>query len=340
MLGCGIALEAVDIVSFIIFCSYGLAVWFGSLMIIRKGYTGGDVIIVLMAIVTSSITPCEVSPCMKAFAAGKAAAYSMFETMNIKPDIDSSDTGGRKLDDICGDIRDVYFRYPTRPHEQILAGLSLAIPSGMTVALVGESGSDQEKIGLVSQEPVLFASSIRDNVSYGKENATMEEIRAAKLPQKQRVAIARAILRNPRILLLDEATSALDAESEWSVQEALDRFMTGRTTIIVAHQLGTVRNSDMIAVIHDGKMKYEEASGVANDAVRNIRTVFSFCAQENVIALYRNKCQAPKKAGIKLGLITRVGFGLSFFFLFSSYAISFYVGAQLVRDGIILVFAI
>ncbi|KAF9622095.1 hypothetical protein IFM89_029379, partial [Coptis chinensis] len=675
----------VGIVSFIIFCSYGLAVWFGSLMIIRKGYTGGDVIIVLMAIVTSSMSLGEVSPCMKAFASGKAAAYNMFETMNRKPNIDSSDTGGRKLDDICGDIelRDVYFRYPTRPHEQILAGLSLAIPSGMTAALVGESGSGKstvislierfydpqsgevlidgvnlkelqlrwirEKIGLVSQEPVLFASSIRDNVSYGKENATMEEIRAAvelanasifiaKLPQgletmvgdfgtqlsggqKQRVAIARAILCNPRILLLDEATSALDAESEWSVQEALDRFMTGRTTIIVAHRLGTVRNSDMIAVIHggkvvekgshselvdlngaysqlislqeenlecemeleadqakpecilgsqgtlsncssagepssqqsssdsshprtivktgetklmelsikeasehqyevplcrlfyinrpevpmfilgcvsaiingaimpifgmlmsymirtfyeppvklqrdskfvtwmfvclgyvsllaatgrsyffaiagsqlirrirsmlfekvvhmeigwfdspentssiigarlstdaasirgivgdalalvvqnsasviialaisleanwqlslivvallpllgfnawayvqftkgfgaDAKMMYEEASGVANDAVRNIRTVSSFCAQENVIALYRNRCQAPKKAGIKLGLITGVGFGLSFFFLFSSYAISFYAGALLVRDG-------
>lgn len=72
--------------------------------------------------------------------------------------------------------------------------------------------------------------------------------------QKQRVAIARAILKDPRILLLDEATSALDAESERVVQEALDRIMVGRTTVIVAHRLSTVRNADMIAVIHQGKI--------------------------------------------------------------------------------------
>lgn len=72
--------------------------------------------------------------------------------------------------------------------------------------------------------------------------------------QKQRIAIARAILKNPRILLLDEATSALDAESERVVQEALDRIMVNRTTVIVAHRLSTVRNADMIAVIHRGKM--------------------------------------------------------------------------------------
>jgi len=72
--------------------------------------------------------------------------------------------------------------------------------------------------------------------------------------QKQRIAIARAILKDPRILLLDEATSALDAESERVVQEALDRIMVNRTTVIVAHRLSTVRNADMIAVIHRGKM--------------------------------------------------------------------------------------
>ncbi|KAH9620346.1 hypothetical protein KSS87_015949, partial [Heliosperma pusillum] len=128
--------------------------------------------------------------------------------------------------------------------------------------------------------PVLFGSSIKDNIAYGKDGATDEEIRTAtelanaskfidKLPQgldtlvgehgtqlsggqKQRVAIARAILKNPRILLLDEATSALDAESERIVQEALDRIMVNRTTVIVAHRLSTVRNADTIAVIHQG----------------------------------------------------------------------------------------
>ncbi|KAI7750743.1 hypothetical protein M8C21_013045, partial [Ambrosia artemisiifolia] len=144
----------------------------------------------------------------------------------------------------------------------------------------------REKIGLVSQEPVLFTSSIKDNILYGKDGASMDEIRVAielanaakfidKLPQgldtmvgehgtqlsggqKQRVAIARAILKDPRILLLDEATSALDAESERVVQEALDRIMVNRTTVIVAHRLSTIRNADLIAVIQKGKMIEQE----------------------------------------------------------------------------------
>jgi ATP-binding cassette subfamily B (MDR/TAP) protein 1 len=276
----------------------------------------------------------------------------MFETIERKPEIDAYDTKGKILDDIRGDIelRDVYFCYPSRPDEQIFDGFSLSIASGTTAALVGQSGSGKstvislierfydplagevlidginlkefqlkwirEKIGLVSQEPVLFASSIKDNIAYGKDGATTEEIKAAaelanaakfidKLPQvqifslhgytlrpwfifivrkivnllwdfeihfqgldtmvgehgtqlsggqKQRIAIARAILKNPRVLLLDEATSALDAESERVVQEALDRIMVNRTTVIVAHRLSTIRNADMIAVIHRGKM--------------------------------------------------------------------------------------
>lgn len=260
----------------------------------------------------------QTSPCLTAFAAGQAAAYKMFETIKRKPLIDAYDVNGKVLEDIRGDIelKDVHFRYPARPDEDIFNGFSLFIPSGSTAALVGESGSGKStvislierfydpksgevlidgvnlkefqlkwirsKIGLVSQEPVLFSSSIMENIAYGKENATVEEIKAAaelanaakfvdKLPhgldtmvgehgtqlsggQKQRIAIARAILKDPRILLLDEATSALDAESERVVQEALDRVMVNRTTVIVAHRLSTVRNADMIAVIHRGKM--------------------------------------------------------------------------------------
>lgn len=305
-------------VMFIIFASYALAVWFGAKMILEKGYTGGTVLNVIIAVLTGSMSLGQASPCMSAFAAGQAAAFKMFQTIHRKPEIDVSDTKGKKLEDIQGEIelRDVYFSYPARPDEQIFSGFSLSIPSGTTAALVGQSGSGKStvislierfydplagevlidginlkefqlrwirgKIGLVSQEPVLFTSSIRDNIAYGKEGATIEEIRAAaelanaskfidKLPQgldtmvgehgtqlsggqKQRVAIARAILKDPRILLLDEATSALDAESERVVQEALDRIMVNRTTIIVAHRLSTVRNADMIGVIHRGKM--------------------------------------------------------------------------------------
>ncbi|XP_018452062.1 ABC transporter B family member 11 [Raphanus sativus] len=302
----------------VFFSSYALAIWFGGKMIVEKGYTGGAVINVIIIVVAGSMSLGQTSPCLTAFAAGQAAAYKMFETIKRKPLIDAYDVNGKVLEDIRGDIelKDVHFSYPARPDEDIFNGFSLFIPSGSTAALVGESGSGKStvislierfydpksgevlidgvnlkefqlkwirsKIGLVSQEPVLFSSSIMENIAYGKENATVEEIKAAaelanaakfvdKLPQgldtmvgehgtqlsggqKQRIAIARAILKDPRILLLDEATSALDAESERVVQEALDRVMVNRTTVIVAHRLSTVRNADMIAVIHRGKM--------------------------------------------------------------------------------------
>ncbi|XP_057484562.1 ABC transporter B family member 4-like [Actinidia eriantha] len=305
-------------VMFVIFCTYSLAIWFGGKMILEKGYSGGAVLNVIVAVLTGSMSLGQASPCMTAFASGQAAAFKMFETINRKPEIDAYDSRGKKLDDIHGDIelRDVYFSYPARPDEQIFSGFSLSLPRGTTAALVGQSGSGKstvisllerfydplagevlidginlkefqlkwirEKIGLVSQEPVLFTCSIKENIAYGKDGATTEEIKAAaelanaakfidKLPQgldtmvgehgtqlsggqKQRVAIARAILKDPRILLLDEATSALDAESERIVQEALDRIMVNRTTVIVAHRLSTVRNADMIAVIHRGKL--------------------------------------------------------------------------------------
>ncbi|XP_042391237.1 ABC transporter B family member 4-like isoform X2 [Zingiber officinale] len=300
------------------FGGYSLGVWYGAKLILSKGYTGGRVLNVIFAILTGSFSLGQLAPCMKAFAAGQAAAYKMFETINRKPEIDAYDDKGKMLDDIQGNIefRDVYFSYPARPNEQIFHGFTLVIQQGTTVALVGESGSGKStvislierfydpqggevliddinlkefqlrwirgKIGLVSQEPVLFATSIGNNIAYGKDNATIEEIRAAaelanvakfvdKLPkgldtvvgehgtqlsggQKQRVAIARAILKNPRILLLDEATSALDAESERTVQEALDRVMANRTTVVVAHRLSTIRNADTIAVIRQGSI--------------------------------------------------------------------------------------
>ncbi|XP_014510009.1 ABC transporter B family member 11 [Vigna radiata var. radiata] len=303
---------------FVFICSYALGIWFGAKMIIEKGYTGGEVVTVIFAVLTGSMSLGQASPSLSAFAAGQAAAFKMFETIERKPLIDAYDTNGRKLEDIRGDIelREVCFSYPTRPDELIFNGFSLSIPSGTTVALVGQSGSGKstvvslierfydpqsgavlidginlkefqlkwirQKIGLVSQEPVLFTCSIKENIAYGKDGATDEEIRAAaelanaakfidKLPQgldtmvgehgtqlsggqKQRVAIARAILKDPRILLLDEATSALDAESERIVQEALDRIMINRTTVIVAHRLSTIRNADTIAVIHQGKI--------------------------------------------------------------------------------------
>jgi ATP-binding cassette subfamily B (MDR/TAP) protein 1 len=149
----------------------------------------------------------------------------------------------------------------------------------------------RQQVGLVSQEPVLFNDTIRSNIAYGKHGAASEEeiVVAAEtanahqfisaLPdgyntivgergiqlsggQKQRVAIARAIIKDPKVLLLDEATSALDAESERVVQEALDQVMVGRTTVVVAHRLSTIRGADIIAVLKNGavteKGRHEE----------------------------------------------------------------------------------
>ncbi|KAL6567327.1 ATP-binding cassette sub- B member 9 [Orobanche gracilis] len=335
----------IGMVLLIVFGTYGLAIWYGGKLILNQGYSGGVVVNVVMTIMTGGLEiftktahevwvitkgPIEVfqdytlealgqtSPCINAFAAGQAAAYKMFETIKRIPKIDAADTKGTVLEDMRGEIelQDVYFRYPARPEVQIFAGFSLVVPSGKTVALVGQSGSGKStvislverfydpdagevlidgfnlkrlnlrwirgKIGLVSQEPILFATTIKENILYGKEDAGDDEITRAielanaakfiyKLPQgldtmvgehgtqlsggqKQRIAIARAILKNPKILLLDEATSALDAESERVVQKALDNVMTNRTTVVVAHRLTTIRNADLIAVVHSGKL--------------------------------------------------------------------------------------
>ncbi|XP_062181143.1 ABC transporter B family member 11-like isoform X2 [Phragmites australis] len=305
-------------VMFILFCSYGLTAWYGAKLIIDKGYEGGQVVSVWMAFMTGAVSLGEATPCVTAFASGRAAGYRMMQIIQRKTEISTNGTDGIVLGNIKGDVelRNVYFSYPSRPDQLIFDDFSLHIFCGMTMAIVGESGSGKstvinlverfydpqagevlidgvnikslrlgwlrEKIGLVSQEPLLFATSIRENIIYGKEDATSEEIMAAtmlanaanfidNLPngldtmvgehgaqlsggQKQRIAIMRAILKNPKILLLDEATSALDMESERVVQEALDRIMRDKTTIIVAHRLSTIKDADIISVIHRGRV--------------------------------------------------------------------------------------
>ena len=158
------------------------------------------------------------TPCMAAFAEGQSAAYRLFATIKRKPEIDPDDPTGKQLEDIKGDVdlKEVYFSYPARPEQLIFDGFSLHVSSGTTMAIVGESGSGKStvislverfydpqagevlidgmnirslrldwirgKIGLVNQEPLLFMASIKNNISYGKEDATIEEIkRAAEL---------------------------------------------------------------------------------------------------------------------------------------------------------------
>jgi ATP-binding cassette subfamily B protein len=211
---------------------------------------------------------------------------------------------------------DVSFAYPTRPGINALDHVSLTIEPGETVAFVGPSGAGKttiiqmllrfydpvsgrilldgvdlkdlrrddfrKAVALVPQDPVIFAASARDNIRFGRPDASDAEIEAAaraaaahdfieKLPdgydaylgergvmlsggQKQRIAIARAILRDAPVLLLDEATSALDAESERAVQRAVDNLSQGRTTLIVAHRLATVKKADRIVVMDQGRI--------------------------------------------------------------------------------------
>jgi ATP-binding cassette subfamily B protein len=137
-------------------------------------------------------------------------------------------------------------------------------------------------VGVVAQEPLLFSTTVADNIRYGRPEATDAEVEAAAKAanahafistfkeqyqtlvgergiqlsggQKQRVAIARAVLKDPRILILDEATSALDAESEHLVREALERLMKGRTTLVIAHRLSTVKDADRVVVLDGGRI--------------------------------------------------------------------------------------
>ncbi|KAM9216073.1 ATP-dependent translocase ABCB1 [Dugong dugon] len=300
----------------LIYASYALAFWYGTTLVLSKEYSIGQVLTVFFSVLIGAFSVGQTSPSIEAFANARGAAYEIFKIIDNKPSIDSYSKNGYKPDDMKGNLefRNVHFSYPSRKEVKILKGLNLKVQSGQTVALVGNSGCGKsttvqliqrlydptegtisidgqdirtlnvrylrEITGVVSQEPVLFATTIAENIRYGREDVTMDEIEKAvkeanaydfimKLPQKfdtlvgergaqlsggqkQRIAIARALIRNPKILLLDEATSALDTESEAVVQVALDKARKGRTTVVIAHRLSTVRNADVIAGFDDG----------------------------------------------------------------------------------------
>ncbi|XP_022444089.1 phosphatidylcholine translocator ABCB4 isoform X5 [Delphinapterus leucas] len=300
----------------LIYASYALAFWYASTLVIAKEYTVGNAMTVFFSIMIGAFSIGQAAPCIDAFANARGAAYAIFAIIDNNPKIDSFSERGHKPDNIKGNLefKDVHFCYPARPDVKILKALNLKVESGQMVALVGNSGCGKstvvqliqrlydptegmitidgqdirmfnlrylrEIIGVVSQEPVLFSTTIAENIRYGRGNVTMDEIKKAvkeanayefimKLPQKfdtlvgergaqlsggqkQRIAIARALVRNPKILLLDEATSALDTESEAEVQAALDKAREGRTTVVIAHRLSTIRNADVIAGFEDG----------------------------------------------------------------------------------------
>ncbi|CAI0388535.1 unnamed protein product [Linum tenue] len=296
--------------------SWALVFWYAGVFI-RNGQTdGGKAFTAIFSAIVGGMSLGQSFSNLGAFSKGKSAGYKLMEIINQKPSIVQDALDGKCLDEVTGNIefKGVTFSYPSRPDVIIFRDFSIFFPAGKTVAVVGGSGSGKstvislierfydpsqgqvlldnvdikslqlkwlrDQIGLVNQEPALFATTILENILYGKPDATMDEVEAAAsaanahsfvtlLPngyntqvgergvqlsggQKQRIAIARAMLKNPKILLLDEATSALDAGSESIVQEALDRLMVGRTTVVVAHRLSTIRNVDTIAVIQQG----------------------------------------------------------------------------------------
>lgn len=295
-----------------------IVLYFGGLLIMSgKSVVDAPIFIYYMVILYSIINPIkDFSKASYAIPKGMASMERINKVLDATNDIVEKADAVR-IDGFNDRIsfNDVKFRYPDG-QKMILDGVNLEIEKGKTVAIVGASGAGKSTlvdliprfydpqegtisidgipvkdvrianlrklIGNVNQESILFNDSIFNNIAFGVENATMEEVVAAakianahdfimekeggysfnigdrgvKLSggQRQRISIARAILKNPPILILDEATASLDTESEKIVQEALDRLMSTRTTIAIAHRLSTVRGADEIIVMDEGRI--------------------------------------------------------------------------------------
>ena len=283
---------------------------FGGYYIMRGRMDLGDLVAFTLYVSTFTTPIRKLINFVELFQGGSAGFLRFLEIMRTDPAVrDAPDAG--ELREVRGDVeyRDVGFRYDTGP--QVLRGVNLHIRPGETLALVGPSGSGKttlsqllprfydvtegavlvdgqdvrsvtqdslrRHIGIIQQDVFLFADTVRENIRYGRPDATDEEVvSAAKLAaihpeilempdgydsfvgergvmlsggQKQRIAIARVFLKNPPILVLDEATSALDSVTEAAIQASLEQLSHGRTGIVVAHRLSTVRHADHIAVI-------------------------------------------------------------------------------------------
>jgi ATP-binding cassette subfamily B protein len=285
----------------------------GLMIILDRGNMTLKVLTVFLLYVSSFTTPIrKLAMFMEQYTAGMAGFSRFTEIMDTEPEIVDK-PGAEDLTSVKGDIvfDNVAFSYDGG--RKVLENISLTIPHGSTVALVGPSGGGKTtlchliprfydvtegvitvdgrdirdvtlrslrgNIGIVQQDVFLFAASVKDNIRYGRLDASDEEIIAAakaaeihddimRMPdgydtivgergitlsggQKQRVSIARIFLKNPPILILDEATSALDSATEAKITCALERLSEGRTTLVIAHRLSTVRNADEIMVIDD-----------------------------------------------------------------------------------------
>ena len=306
---------------FLVFASVVMVLWVGAQDVLAQRMTPGTLGQFVLYAVFAAGGLGELSQVWGEIAQASGAAERLFELLNIKSKITAPPQPVKLPAPSRGAVtfRDVRFSYPARPLARVLDGLSFSVKPGEKLAVVGPSGAGKStifhlilrfydpqtgtvsfdgvdvtqadpadlraRIALVPQDPVVFATSVRENIRFGRPDASDEEItRAAeaasaaefiaRLPQgydtqlgergitlsggqRQRIAIARAILREAPLLLLDEATSSLDAESETLVQQALERLMASRTSIVIAHRLATVQSCDRILVVDHGKIVEE-----------------------------------------------------------------------------------
>lgn len=298
-------------------CVIVIVLWFGGFLILSKSSPiDAATFIFYMVILYSIINPLkEFSKAFYNIPLGLASMDRIDMILKAENPI-KDPVNPKPLNEFTSELefRDISFSYVEG--RQVLKHINLKVPKGKTIALVGQSGSGKSTmvdlvpryhdvkegellidgknikdvsitslralIGNVNQEAILFNDTFYNNITFGVENATMEQVvEAAKIAnahdfimesekgydtmigdrggrlsggQRQRVSIARAILKNPPILILDEATSALDTESERLVQEALERLMKSRTTIAIAHRLSTIKNADEICVLYEGEI--------------------------------------------------------------------------------------
>ena len=312
------------------FGAISFVLWLGGHQVVTGALSIGDLTQFLLYLMIVAIGVGSLGGLWGDIVSGIGASKRVFDIIEQIPFLNDS---GEKITTLTGTIefKNVSFSYPMRNEVEVLKNINLKINAGEMVALVGPSGSGKttignliprfyelntgeilidgedyknfnpfslrENVGMVSQEPVLISSTIKDNIRYGRPTASNEEvIEAAKAAnafdfieafpdgfntlvgekgiqlsggQKQRVAIARALLKSPKILILDEATSNLDTASESLVQEALNRLMKGRTTLVIAHRLSTIKEAHRIFVLDKGEIiqvgSHEELSTQQNN---------------------------------------------------------------------------
>ncbi|CEF63422.1 ABC transporter B family member 5 [Strongyloides ratti] len=303
---------------FLIYSQNAIYIYLSYELIKHKFFKFGSLICILFCSNGSAFRLQELTYQFLKFKEALSLIINVLKVVDTIPEIDSLNMKGETIDNVTGDIsfENVSFSYISRLNELAIDNLSFKISAGESCAIVGKSGSGKSTIinllmrfyqlksgeilidgkshenlninwlrgiiSVVSQEPVLFTGTIKENILMGNLNATDDEIYQAckiahaeefinELPekydtyigegrlkmsggQKQRIAIARALVRNPKILILDEATSALDASSEKNVQKALNEACKGRTTLAVSHKLSSIKNYDKIIVLAHGKI--------------------------------------------------------------------------------------